>query len=266
MYVKASGHSLRDLKKERGYICCNFLPIREYIYSVRRLSADPENELNSIIVKHTSGEESFGTASIETGMHAILTSRFVLHTHNVYTNVLTCMKGGRDVINELFSSSDFLYIPYQNPGFFLSHSMAKAIKGGTYVPKTIFLENHGLITHHDDAGRALALMLEATKTAKKYLKDRGVFKSFKVSPKAADFSRHLFPDSAVYSKIDLSALTPPKKKVYYEISSAVNYILDIIIRLGQEPSFISQKDVKYIRDMEKEKFRIDLFTGNLDSP
>ena len=168
------------------------------------------------------------------------------------------MKGGKKHLEEILKGYDFLYVPYCNPGLTLSKVLFEEKKrlGGS-LPGIIFLANHGLVTHADTADEALALSLAVNKKLLKHLTMRGI-KPFAVQRRAADLSKHLFPDSVVYSQIDFNALPPQKKIIFYEISSAVNYIRSAIKRLGGVPTTIPAVDVCFIKGMGREKHRMKM--------
>jgi rhamnose utilization protein RhaD (predicted bifunctional aldolase and dehydrogenase) len=260
MYVKASGFLLRDMAKKKGYVCCDFGAMEAYLKKIpsrKRYSQTEEDAFNFFIEQHLFVRESFGVPSIETGTHAVLKAA-AIHTHNVYANVFGCMKGGEKYLQEIFKGQDFLYVPYSNPGLALSKALFEEKKKlGQPLPGIIFLGNHGLLTHADTMDEALRLSLNVNKKLSSFLERRGI-KPFSVQRRAADISKHLFPDSVVYSQIDFTALPPHKKAVFYEISSVVNYIRSAIKRLGGMPTTIPAVDVRFIKGMGKEKHRIKM--------
>lgn len=260
LLVKASGVFLKDMRENHGYVGCHIAPIRRYlgavVYSPRR-----ESEFDSVIRRYILPEANFGEPSIETGLHAVLKSRYVIHTHNVYANVFNCMVGGEKLLKKIFPAGYFLFVPYNNPGLALARSLYQ-ISEKRKIPLALFLKNHGLITHHDRALEALRLTEYITEQLRRYLRRAAPFRPFVVRQRRADLSRHLFPDSAVYSQIDPARLSQTKKKVFYEISSVTRYLLESINRLGGSPCFLSPRDAVIIRGMEKEKMRLRMATGS----
>jgi rhamnose utilization protein RhaD (predicted bifunctional aldolase and dehydrogenase) len=257
MYVKASGVLLRDLAHERGYVGVGFEPVARYLDENPGDARDAgyENDFNRVIEGHALQAERFGVPSIETGMHVLL-SASVIHTHNVYANVLGCMAGGDAILRDLFRE-DALIIPYVNPGYMLAHALLEKKKKGA-LPPIIFLTNHGMITHDESAAKNIERTTEVTRRLEAYLKERGVFEPFEVRPEIADFSKHFFPDSVVYSQINPARLVLEKQRALHEISSAVLYILRTIQHLHGTPVFLPSEDVSYIQNMEKEKMRLQM--------
>lgn len=253
MYVKASGFFLKNIKRGEGYVSCRLRPLTMYLNKIRYVprSMQQEEAFNALIEKHLFLDESFGVPSIETGMHAVL-GRAVIHTHNVYANAIGCMDGGEKILAKLFKDS--ISIPYVNPGLALAHTLALRKKKSA-LPPTIFLLNHGLITHADTFRDALRHTLAVNSVLEKYLRDKRM-PLFRVGKKPYRFTRHLFPDSVVYSQIDFKKLNAEKKRVFYEISSMSRYITGAIVKLRGGLRFISAVDVYFIKNMGKEKHRI----------
>ena len=267
MYVKASGWFLRDMKERAGYVACSYNAIADYLFktvetpgSQERRSFALEAAFNEAVDAAVRAEESFGSPSMETGMHAVL-SKYVFHTHNVFANILGCMKDGEKVAQDIFPRTPFAFVPYFNPGRELALEIARLSRRGS-VPPILFLRNHGLLTHSDDFEKALGASMEVEKNIEAYLEKRGALAPFKVKETPADFSRHIFPDSVVYSQINFENLPEAKRRVFYEISSAVNYILDAIKKLGGEAAFLDAADVAFIKNMDKEKARIQMLKNS----
>jgi len=256
MLIKASGAFLKDMSEHSGYVECVLDPIREFLADSSCESADNgETDLNRIIEQSTCGRCEAGIASIETGMHAMLPSCFVLHTHSVYLNVATCMEGGKSVLREALGVP-FVYIPYVNPGFSLSRAIARAVvEQGCGLPSILLLENHGLTVHGDDPFLAFELTQILTKRMVDFLKMQNVFEIFAVRDVRIDLEHHLFPDSAVFAGIDPTDLVPEKRRAYFETASAAAYIQEMIERLDGKARFLPQEEVLYIQNMEREKRR-----------
>jgi rhamnose utilization protein RhaD (predicted bifunctional aldolase and dehydrogenase) len=87
--------------------------------------------------------------SVEAGFHALLDT-FVLHTHPVYGNLLTCAAEGPQIAAEVMAPTgeNFAFVPYINPGAQLTFAIQAArqatAKEGV-LPNVIFLQNHGVI-------------------------------------------------------------------------------------------------------------------------
>ena len=252
MYVKATGHLLRNLALNKGYICCDHSRVKKYLSVCK-----DDGQFDDSIRKATIAKESFGEASIETGMHVLL-DKFAIHTHSVYANIFNCMVGGEALLKNIFSGQDILFLPYHNPGLMLAQALVVYKNKKKRLPVIIFLQNHGLITHADDWQKALDWTLEVNEKLKDYLKSRGVYRPFKIKKKVVSFSRHLFPDSVVYAEVNPNDLSPIKRRGFYEVTSGGDFIMSSIESLEGTPMFISDQDVLFIKNMEKEKLRIKM--------
>jgi len=256
MLIKASGCCMKEVTKKRGYAWCDHKGIRNYLFSLSDPYIIKEGQFDEALSRWTLHKQSRGVPSIETGFHAVIPSRYVVHTHCVIANIFTCMQGGSSILRHIFLKHPFWYIPYHNPGLSISHTIARKVKTSKKIPPIIFLENQGIITHGATAREALNYTWYVEATLRRYLEKNGVRKKFRVFKKKADFSRHLFPDSIVYSQIARGTLSKKASFVVYEISSAVHYILDTIKALGGRPQYIKECHIEHIKNMEKEKKRL----------
>ena len=154
MLVKASGTHLSEIQESTGYVEVNYPEIVQIIDSAdqwrnidRRLR---DFEVDRQVGIATKPSPKGGRASIEVFMHAVL-GRFVLHTHPISVNLITCRKEWNRILSEIFS--DFLCISYYSPGIELGAKLFDEL--GTYqsksgdIPRLIFLQNHGLLIHGD---------------------------------------------------------------------------------------------------------------------
>ncbi|TSC91516.1 MAG: aldolase class II-like protein [Parcubacteria group bacterium Licking1014_17] len=228
--IKASGFCLRDIRKNYGYI-------------------KVKNSPDMIVVAN--GDSS--TPSIETFLHVLIDSKYVIHAHSVSINVFSCMKNGEQELRKIIKLP-FLFLRFRRPGADIGRELKKAIRKNKTLPSVIVLQNHGLITHHNSAQKALDLMMITDLYAKKYLEKNGIV-PFKVLKERCDVNNHLFPDSVVFFTKNKMDIALERKELFFELYSAHNYILDSISKLGKTPNFLSASEVKKIRNMRQEKYR-----------
>ena len=81
MYVKAFGTLLYEISLEKGWLKQNINQWRE---DCEHFHFSDEDEFVTINTNNTIEGER---ASIETGLHALLPHKYVLHTHFVYANI-----------------------------------------------------------------------------------------------------------------------------------------------------------------------------------
>lgn len=176
MLIKASGYRLKDITPENAFVAVSKKKISDYYASVD-LSIKKDYEKESAEVSKNSVISISGMPtlrpSVEVGFHAIL-KKYVIHTHSVYANVLTCSKEGESLAEKLFINKDYGYIflPYINPGFELTLAMKQKIEDfikekGKY-PEIIFMKNHGLVVTSDYIDRVKSLHTDVNETIRKY--------------------------------------------------------------------------------------------------
>ena len=92
-----------------------------------------------------------GRPSVESPLHDLLRSRFVVHTHSVLVNGMTCAQDGEAVCRRLFP--DALWVPYVDPGFTLCLDAHRRIadyrQQAGRDPAVVVLENHGVFVSGD---------------------------------------------------------------------------------------------------------------------
>lgn len=175
MAVKASGYKLKQITTSEGFVVINYKNIKKYYDNVD-LSSDLDYEKDSIrftrenIIRVEGIKEL--RPSVEAGFHSIL-RKYVIHTHPVYANIICCSTEGESLMNKIFPSEKWntLWIPYINPGFFLTVKIKEALgkfKDKKGHPEIIFMENHGLIVHSDDMEECIRLHSEVNSRIKEY--------------------------------------------------------------------------------------------------
>ena len=261
MLVKASGIRLRDMAPRRGYAAVDYKPVAAYLFRESRKPLQKRNHpaearLNTVIDRAVILTKSFGLPSMEAGMHAVLPSRYVFHTHSALANVLGCMKGGTRIVQELFGGRAVV-VRYVNPGRELGVAIAR-LAAPRNAPPILILANHGLLVHHDNFEKALGLAREVEKKVADFLKTKSAYELFRVSIASAAFSRHFIPVSAVYAKVDFTNLSPEKRVVVSEMSTLANYVSRTIMALGGTPRYIPVADTRFIVGMDKEKRRMEI--------
>ena len=294
MAIKASGFALKDITETSGYVNVDYLKIKEYHKDVSESEKKKrEEEASAFNLKCTipSAERKTLRPSVETGFHSIM-KKYVMHTHPVYTNVLTCAQGGKKKAKEIFEGTCFVWAPYMNPGFMLTLAISDAIskfekKNGEY-PKVIFLENHGLVTTSDDPDECLRLHIKTNETIKSKLGLSDFYQDLKLQ-KAGDgykssapfigeflskygmntmMSMALYPDQLVYlynglkdGKISFENGTmffktgENEARAILETFAAVVYIIESLHKLNipVHPMHYIARD--FINNWESEKYR-----------
>ncbi len=93
--------------------------------------------------------------SVELLFHAFLPERFVLHTHPLDINAVTCNRDGAAIAARLFGDRA-LWVPYTDPGLPLARAIVEARRAhvertGGPAPAVTVMQNHGIIVGGDSA-------------------------------------------------------------------------------------------------------------------
>lgn len=92
--------------------------------------------------------------SVEILFHALIEDTYVLHTHPLLVNAVTCNRDGEELTRSLFGD-EVLWVDYVDPGLPLAREIARRRREytettGQQPPKVTFLMNHGLIVSGED--------------------------------------------------------------------------------------------------------------------
>lgn len=151
LWVKPSGTTLSGLKEET-FVTLNRAKVNE-LYDVE---TPAEPHAREELVKNFMGEailNNAGRPSVEAPLHNILETKFVVHTHALLVNGMTCAKDGELVSKRLFP--DALWVEYIDAGYTLCMELHGRInqykKDHGRIPKIIMLKNHGIFVSGDTA-------------------------------------------------------------------------------------------------------------------
>ncbi len=154
-WVKASGFSMETLGED-GLVQCKFAPITKALIQPN-LSDQEVRELLQTC-RFNPGESKM--PSVETFMHAYLLSlpgiEIVGHTHPVSLLGLLTLREAKDLARVRLFPDDVVccgpasaFVPYVDPGLPLALAIKAAVESHTEefgeLPKTIWMQNHGLI-------------------------------------------------------------------------------------------------------------------------
>ncbi len=171
MAIKASGFNLSDIREDDGVVLVEHQKIKSYYReNSNSLTEDQAISFNrSTVLKSDLSEDL--RPSIETGFHALL-DKFVIHSHSVYVNIVSCAEGGEGIMHKIFKDSDLniLWLDYFSPGLYLTLGMSQLL--GNYhkseFPDAVFMKNHGLVVNAKTSQKAVEIHQEINSTIKKY--------------------------------------------------------------------------------------------------
>ena len=152
MAIKASGFQLVQIEPGNAYAVIDYPSLRAFYFGKDPAKLDDVEKAGSAEAKEaTRTFEGLPVLrpSVEAGFHALLDT-YVLHTHPVYGNLLTCSADGPKIAADVMASTgeNFAFVPYIKPGaqltFAIQAARLAAAKEGV-LPNVIFLQNHGVI-------------------------------------------------------------------------------------------------------------------------
>jgi rhamnose utilization protein RhaD (predicted bifunctional aldolase and dehydrogenase)/NAD(P)-dependent dehydrogenase (short-subunit alcohol dehydrogenase family) len=153
LYIKPSGTPLTELTVE-ALVGLELRPLIELLEAPEQPgSAGGTDEVMRVAVASRVGPDDGRRPSVELLFHALLPQRYVLHTHPIAVNAVTCSSRGRELATELFGDR-VLWIPYTNPGLPLARRIRDARREhegrvGAPAPAALLLQNHGLVVAAD---------------------------------------------------------------------------------------------------------------------
>jgi rhamnose utilization protein RhaD (predicted bifunctional aldolase and dehydrogenase) len=188
LWVKPSGTTLSGLTTET-FVAMNRKRINE-LYEVET----PSNAaLREELVKNLMAdavENDAGRPSVEAPLHNVFEAKFVVHTHPVLVNGLTCAKGGEAACKRMFP--DALWVEYIDPGYTLCMEVRKRIEQYKTVngkePALLVLQNHGIFVSADTAERIRELYARFMDTLKSEYSKAGIPQTLAIceEPKSPD--------------------------------------------------------------------------------
>jgi rhamnose utilization protein RhaD (predicted bifunctional aldolase and dehydrogenase) len=178
-YVKASGFSMSNIGPS-GFSLVNFAPILEALDGPDLSDA----QVRALLADSRAEPEKDPTPSVETFMHAYLLSlrgiSFVGHTHPTPLLSLLSVEGCEQIARQRLFPDEIVccgpataFVPYVDPGLPLARAIKQSVEAFIdefgMVPKTIWLQNHGLITPAKSVRDVESASFMAIKAARAWL-------------------------------------------------------------------------------------------------
>lgn len=133
IWIKASGKKLKNAIQEDIFLCFDLKDLRQ------ELENNPQNEILNI--KNLNGSDL--RTSIETGLHAQIIHKVVLHTHPIDVMACSMFSDAQEYLTNLLKDFNWKWVPYCRPGLPLAKKIQKIQKNNAY--SVLVLENHGLV-------------------------------------------------------------------------------------------------------------------------
>jgi ribulose-5-phosphate 4-epimerase/fuculose-1-phosphate aldolase len=147
LWIKATGYRLDAVRETGGLAQVDFRKMAEVLESADWNEVESEQKYSDLIQETTLRGPGLGRASMETGFHARLSQKFVLHFHSL-ASLLLCHERRKDKLRvnawlKKKTKLEVIFVEPCRPGWILS----KKVFGHTSI---YFLESHGIILQGQD--------------------------------------------------------------------------------------------------------------------
>ncbi len=160
MFVKGSGHALATIPAE-GFVEVDRKAIEVLLGRDLGTDRNKREELfKDAVMAARIHPEKGQRPSVEVVFHHLMPRRFVVHTHTTLVNMYGCCTKGAAIIKEVLGDQA-IWVPDIDPGLPLAQGIRDALKAyakktGRDCPRTVIMQNHGVIVcgdHPDDLKR-----------------------------------------------------------------------------------------------------------------
>ena len=245
LWIKASGTKLENAKKESIFIPLN---LEEIIRSIE-LEIDNNKQYKPLKITKL-------RPSIETGFHAILPYKYVLHTHPIDVISQSIVHNAKESIGKALKGIDWTWISYKKPGYKLARAIY--LNNKKFVNTVYILENHGLITCADNGDEALKLQEE-------------VIKRLRIKPRSSSKTdiEILTKICKQFKSIGLDAFLPADKvthslaidKISRDLLKKNPLYPDHIVFCGLSPLIVNKNDINKLTKAEYLKHNYCIIEG-----
>jgi len=287
MIIKASGFTFDDVCENAGVVILRVDEILKLLFrSINEQLQDSKHSISYL-------SKSDLRASMEVEFHAVL-GKYVLHTHNVYVNILTCSKACELLLAQMFPNLDYIFIPFVTPGLPLAKCIYNHQLSGKKV-RVFFLKNHGIIVHGEtiDEVHALYSFVQTTIIQSLNLDVQHSHFSHTIKLGVYQFNQFthglnfenlsfltqkiLVPDQSIFFRGKMSdsddtkdifisfpnqtVIVQGSKKYQYAVYDMLRMIFYILAqhkKLKLETDYISNLDVNLLHGLQAEKYRQSL--------
>lgn len=154
-WVKASGFPLHQIPPE-GFV----MVLSEPVLALLTAGSQAGQDISQTLLAARVNPDQKARPSIEAAMHAsiyaLCGANFIGHTHPTAVNALLCARDAENIVKGrlfpdhiVFCGAVPVFIPYVEPGLPLALLVKQALEAHLdqygAAPKTIFMQNHGLI-------------------------------------------------------------------------------------------------------------------------
>ena len=182
VYIKPSGVPLATLEAD-DLVPLDMAPLLDLLHgrageaAEARLPGAPDPVMRAA-ARVRLAEARGRRPSVELMFHSLIPERFVLHTHPVVPNAVTCNQDGERIMRRLFAD-DALWVPYTDPGLPLArriHELREAhlARTGQLAPRITFMGDHGIIVSGDTTDEVAELCEHVMSTVRAEIERNGI--------------------------------------------------------------------------------------------
>jgi len=203
LWVKPSGTTLGGLTAA-DFVAMNRAKV-DALYCAETPTEPAARETLVMELMAAAVEGDGGRPSVEAPLHNLFDATYVVHTHPVIVNGMTCAKDGAAVCARLFP--DALWVDYVDPGYTLcmvvKEEMEAYKEANGQQPELLFLKNHGIFVAGDmpeeirAAYARVMSTLQAEYTKRDILSELGILDHV-VEPEVEASIRDSFGDDAAF--------------------------------------------------------------------
>lgn len=220
LWIKATGFRLDGVKTNSGIAQVDFRKMAQVLDAADWNESEAEQNYADLIQETTLTGPGLGRASMETGFHARLPEKYVLHFHSL-ASLLLCheFKKNRSKVTDWLKRQtdlEWMMIEPCRPGWILS----KRVSGNAAI---YFLESHGIILQ----GKSSSVLEEWATVEKEFCRDFNYQELWELLSSKQDFAQLFkvygtkaipfkcyFPDVAVFSERLKSILEKESSGMY----------------------------------------------------
>jgi rhamnose utilization protein RhaD (predicted bifunctional aldolase and dehydrogenase) len=173
-YVKASGSNLRTIRPDQ-------IVEIDWDKVSALLDGEPTDEdvtrvLNASRVDPTASARPSVETVLHGALYSITDAKVIGHAHPVYPNMVLCSTHARDIVRHLMPDEivvcgiESVFVPYTDPGVPLAREVIarvrEVIDRRGEMPRTIYLQNHGVFALGQTPRQVENIMAMAVKHAK----------------------------------------------------------------------------------------------------
>ena len=233
LIIKSSGMWLKDTYEKNIFTKINTKNIESKVKKLNILSKKDLLTNNNL------------KASIETPLHLLLKSKYVVHYHPVNLNAILIKNDALSNLKKYFKDKNWIYVDYFKPGNLLYKKVGQTLRNNQDEKKVIFLQNHGVFIGSETIKGCLKIIKKINFITKQKEK-KFTFKSLVLKKYSLKYKMKI----PKYSKINSLATN----RISYNICSRESGMLfpDQVVFLGKKMHCITEQQLSKIKKINSD--------------